>query len=127
MPEGGEINQTGAGDGNEGGVVWSGGGQDGGVLGGEDKGAVAAGGESEVDRFGGASGDDEVGALGTNGVGDSVFGGLVGFADALGGEIGGGRIEKLLRKIGLHSFLSSGEDRSGGGMVQVNHVGYDLW
>ena len=121
MPEGGELNQTGAGYRNEGGVVWSGSGQDGGVLGGEDEGAVAASSEGEVDRFGGAGSNDEVSALGTDGVGDGVLGGLVGFADALGGEIRGGGIEKLLRKIGLHSFLSSGEDRGGGGMVQVNH------
>lgn len=101
--------------------MWSGSGQDGGVFGGEDKGAVAASGKGEVDRFGGAGGDDEVSALGTDGVGDGIFGGLVGFADALGGEIGGGGVEKLLRKIGLHGFLSSGEDRGGGGVVQVNH------
>ena len=101
--------------------MWSGSGQDGGVLGGEDKGAVVAGGEGEVDRFGGASSDDEVSALGTDGVGDGVLGGLVGFADALGGEIRGGGIEKLLRKIGLHGFLSSGEDRCGSGMIKINH------
>ena len=52
------------------------------MFGGEDEGAVAAGGEGEVDGFGGAGGDDEVSALGTDGVGDGVFGGLVGFADA---------------------------------------------
>ena len=89
MPEGGEINQAGAGDRNEGGVVRSGSGQDGGVLSSEDKGAVVASSEGEVDRFGGAGSDDEVSTLGTDGVSDGVLGGLVGFADALGGEIRG--------------------------------------
>lgn len=99
----------------------SGSGQDGSVLGGEDKGAVAASGKGEVDRFGGAGSDDEVSALGTDGVGDGVLGGLVGFADALGGEIRGGGIEKLLRKIRSHGLQGGGQDGCGSGVVQVNH------
>lgn len=99
----------------------SGGGQDGGVLGGEDKGAVAASGKGEVDRFGGAGSDDEVSTLGTDGVGDGVLGGLVGFADALGGEIRGGGIEKLLRKIRSHGLQGGGQDGCSSGMIKINH------
>ena len=121
MSEGSEIDETGASNGDSGGTMWGSGGENGGVLSGEDEGAVTAGGEGEVDGFGGASSHDEVGAFGTDGVSDGVFGGLIGFADALGGEIGGGGIKKLLRKIGLHGFLSSGENRSGGGVVEINH------
>lgn len=101
--------------------MWSSGGENGGVLSGKNKGAVVAGGEGEIDGFGGASSNDEVGTFGTDGVGDGVFGGLIGLADALGGEIGGGRVEEMLRKIGLHGFLSSGENGGSGGVVEINH------
>jgi len=55
--------------------------------------------KGEVDGFGGAGGDDEVGAASADGVGYGILGGFVGVADSLGGEVGGGRVEKMVRKI----------------------------
>ena len=61
--------------------------------------------KSKVVGFGGASSDDEIVALGADDVGEIGFSGFVGFADALGGEVGGGRVEKLVAEVGLHGAL----------------------
>lgn len=58
--------------------------------------------EGEVVGFGGAGGDDEMGAFGADAVGDGIFGGFVVGADLLGWEIGGGGIKKKFGKIGRH-------------------------
>lgn len=100
--------------------------EDGGVLGHKGKDFTARGirgsRKSEIDGFGGAGSNNEISSLRANGVGNVIFGGFVGFADALGREIGCRRVEKVFGKIWQHRPKSIRTDRSSSGMVEINHT-----
>lgn len=102
--------------------------EDGGVLSGEGEnfstgvGSGLDGGESEVDRLGSAGGNDEVDAFCADSMGEGIFRGIIGFANTLGGKIWGRWIEEVLGKIRQHGGKGPATDRSGGGVVEINHV-----
>lgn len=121
LAEGGEVDESSGGNGDKDGLMGRGSRQDSGMLSAKDKSAVVAGGKGEVDRLCGTSSNNEVGTLGADGMSNSILRGLIGFADVLSGKIGGGGVEKLLRKIRSHGLQGGGQNGRSSGMIKINH------